>query len=191
MRLTLGRLKGARPYPEAPDEVMAPVTANIILIKVLGEGEDYEYLRVGEALVAGLGEDFSGQCLSEIEQTNPRFGIGLRMLYEMVRASGEPLCYRGWAGQDMPGAKFVYYESAVLPFGHGTRVDHILVISMLVLRSRSPPRRAGQSQDVMCAGLRCVSFLLLAGLRPEFRAARSADEQWRNAGPGGRFLRRA
>jgi hypothetical protein len=133
------RLRGARPHPEAPHEVMAPVAANVILIKVLGDGEDYEYLRVGEALVAGFGEDFSGQCLSEIELTNPRFGIGLRMLYEMVRASGEPLCYRGWGGQDMPGAKFVYYESAVLPFGPDTRVDHILVISMLVLRSDPRP----------------------------------------------------
>jgi hypothetical protein len=135
-------LKGAQSYPEAPDDVMAPVSANTLLIEVLGEGEDYQYLRVGEALVAAFGEDFSGQCLSEIEQTNPRFGIGLRMLYEMVRAGGEPLCYRGWAGQDMPGAQFVYYESAVLPFGHGLRVDHILVISMLVLRgdprSRAP-----------------------------------------------------
>jgi hypothetical protein len=136
------RLKGVRPFPEVPDEVMAPVTANIILVKVLGDGEDYEYLRVGEALVAGFGLDFSGQCLSEIEQTNPRFGIGLRMLYEMVRASGEPLCYRGWAGQDMPGAKFLYYESAVLPFGKENRVDHILVISMLVLRSEPRPGAA-------------------------------------------------
>lgn len=132
-------LKGQRPFPETPDSVMAPVSANIILVKVLGAGEDYQYLQVGEALVAGFGEDFSGQCLSEIEQTNPRFGIGLRMLYEMVRASGEPLCYRGWAGQDMPGAKFVYYESAVLPFGEQGGVDHILVISMLVLREGFRP----------------------------------------------------
>src|ERR1700744_1694298 len=132
-------LKGAKPFPETPDAVMAPVADNTLLIRVLGEGEDYEYLRVGAALVAGFGEDFSGQCLSEIEQTNPRFGIGLRMLYEMVRAGGEPLCYRGWAGQDMPGAQFIYYESAVLPFGQPPRVDHILVISMLVLRAHAHP----------------------------------------------------
>ena len=127
-------LRGAKPFPAEPDEVIGPVSGNILLIKVLGEGEDYQYLRVGEGLVAGFGQDFSGQCLSEIEQSNPRFGIGLRMLYEMVRASGDPLCYRGWAGLDMPGAQFIYYESAVLPFGDTARVDHILVISMLVLR---------------------------------------------------------
>lgn len=131
-------LRGTHSWPETPDAVMAPVSANIILVKVLDRGADYQYLRVGEALVAGFGEDFSGQCLSEIEQTNPRFGIGLRMLYEMVRAGGEPLCYRGWAGQDMPGAQFIYYESAVLPFGN-SHVDHILVISMLVLREGLQP----------------------------------------------------
>jgi hypothetical protein len=135
-------VKGPQPYPETPDEVMARVSSNIILVKVLGDGEDYQYLRVGEALVAGFGADFSGQCLSEIEQTNPRFGIGLRMLYEMVRASGEPLCYRGWAGQDMPGARFIYYESAVLPFGRAPKVDTMLVISMLVLRGDSRPGSA-------------------------------------------------
>jgi hypothetical protein len=126
-------LKGAGRYPGTPDAVMAPVSGNIILVKVLDDGRDYQYLHVGEGLVAGFGENFSGQCLSEIEATGPRFGIGLRMLYEMVRAGGEPLCYRGWAGQDMPGAQFVYYESTVLPFGE-SHVDHILVISMLVLR---------------------------------------------------------
>jgi hypothetical protein len=120
---------------------MAPIAANTILIKVLDNGEDYRYQRVGEALLAGFGEDFSGQRLSEIEVTSPRFGIGLRMIYEMVRASGEPLCYRGWAGLDMPGAQFIYYESAVLPFGQTSRVDQIVVISMLVLRSDSHPTK--------------------------------------------------
>jgi hypothetical protein len=60
------------------------------------------------------------------------------MLYEMVRSSAEPLCYRGWAGMDMPGAQFLYYESAILPFGQDqAKVDHILVVSVLVLRDKS------------------------------------------------------
>jgi hypothetical protein len=82
------------------------------------------------------------EAVRDTVERNPRSGIGLRMLYQMVRAGGEALCYRGWAGQDLPGAKFVYYESAVLPFGRGARVDHILVISMLVLRSDSRPGAA-------------------------------------------------
>ena len=88
------------------------------------------------------------------------------MLYEMVRASGEPLCYRGWAGQDMPGAKFLYYESAVLPFGPEHPGGSHSGDQHAGAARRTPPRRAGQSQDVMCAGLRCASFLLLTGCAP-------------------------
>ena len=134
-------LKGATRFPPSPDGVLAVVPGNAILVRVMDEGNDYEYRSVGAALVAGFGEDFSGRRLSDIIAVTPRFGIGLRMLYEMVRSSGEPLCYRGWVGADMPGALFVYYESAVLPFGQDetrdeTKVDHILVVSMLVLRDQ-------------------------------------------------------
>jgi len=137
------RLRNGARFPGRADEVMALVGDNTLLVRVIGEGQDYEYRQVGQALVAGFGMDFSGQRLSEIEANTPRFGIGLRMLYEMVRSSAEPLCYRGWAGLDMPGAQFLYYESAILPFGvDQDRVDHILVVSVLVLRDKdSLPQR--------------------------------------------------
>jgi len=127
--------RGTARFPRRPDEVLELVGDNSLLVGVIGDGQDYEYRRVGQALVAGFGMDFSGQRLSEIEANTPRFGIGLRMLYEMVRSSGEVLCYRGWAGLDMPGAQFLYYETAVLPFGQDL-VDHVLVVSVLVLRDK-------------------------------------------------------
>src|SRR3569832_1427312 len=127
--------RGTARFPRRPDEVLELVGDNSLLVGVIGDGQDYEYRRVGQALVAGFGMDFSGQRLSEIEANTPRFGIGLRMLYEMVRSSGDVLCYRGWAGLDMPGAQFLYYETAVLPFGQDL-VDNVLVVSVLVLRDR-------------------------------------------------------
>jgi hypothetical protein len=50
-------------------------------------------------------------------------------------ASGDPVGYRGWVGNDMTGASFVYHENAVLPLGpdDGT-VDHLLIVSLLVPR---------------------------------------------------------
>ena len=133
-------LMGARRFPRAPDGVLATVAHNSIVVRVIEGGADYEYRSVGDALVAGFQEDFSGRLLSDIIASTPRFGIGLRMLYEMVRTSGEPLYYRGWVGADMPGAKFVYYESAVLPFGRDEAlVDHILVASQLILRDQAYP----------------------------------------------------
>ena len=47
-----------------------------------------------------------------------------------------------WIPDVSSGEIIIYYESAVLPFGPGSRVDHILVISMLVLRSDSRPGSA-------------------------------------------------
>ena len=64
----------------------------------------------------------------------PKFGLSLRMVYEMVRASGEPLGYRGWVGNDLPGAGFVYHESVILPLGEDRAVDHLLAITVLLLR---------------------------------------------------------
>jgi hypothetical protein len=134
------RLRGARRFPPEPSGVLAEVGSHAILVRVLEEGADYEYLQVGDALVAGFREDFSGRRLSDIIATTPRFGLGLKMLYEMVRSGGEPLYYRGWVGADMPDARFIYYESAVLPFGTDeARVDHIVVTSMLVLRDQAYP----------------------------------------------------
>src|SRR5690349_12425124 len=82
-------LKDGARLPRRPDEGLALVGDNSLLVGVIGDGQDYEYRRVGQALVLGFGIDFSGQRLSEIEANPPRFGIGLRMLYDMVRSSGE------------------------------------------------------------------------------------------------------
>jgi hypothetical protein len=104
------------------------------LVEVLDGGADYRYRDVGRELVKGFNADFAGRHLSEIIQTAPRFGLGLRMLYEMVRAGGEPLGYRGWVGEDMPGAAFIHHENAILPLGEDAAVDHLLVVSVLVLK---------------------------------------------------------
>jgi hypothetical protein len=123
------RAKGAARFPPFDKAALELLTPNTILVRALAE--DYEYASVGHALVEGFNVDFSGQRLSAIIAVLPKFGLGLKMLYDMVREGGAPIGYRGWAGQDMGGAQFVYYESAVLPLGRGT-VDHILVCSAIV-----------------------------------------------------------
>ena len=111
-----------------------PLREGSLLVEVLDGGADYCYRDVGTALVQGFNQDFSGRRLSQIIESAPRFGLGLRMLYEMVRAGGEPLGYRGWVGEDLPGAGFIHHESAILPLGEENVVDHLLVVSSLVLR---------------------------------------------------------
>jgi hypothetical protein len=111
-----------------------PLRDASLLVEVLEGGADYLYRDVGAGLVKGFNADFSGRRLSGIVETAPRFGLGLRMLYEMVRAGGEPLGYRGWVGEDLPGAAFVHHENVILPLGEDGVVDHLLVVSVLVLR---------------------------------------------------------
>ena len=129
-------LRGTRRFPAFDDAAIDLLTPNAILVAALDE--DYEYRSVGHALVEGFDEDFSGRRLSAIIAQMPKFGLGLRMLYDMVRAGGEPIGYRGWTGQDMSGARFVYHENAILPFGTGDIVDHILVLSVLVPHDAMP-----------------------------------------------------
>ena len=133
-------LKRRRRYPARADLTpfhLAPILRDIMIVEVLEGGGDYEYRFVGENLIRGHEADFTGKRLSALVESWPRFGLGQRMLYEMVRAGGEPLGYRGWIGEDMPGAAFVYHENAVLPLGpDDARVDHLLIVSLLV------PRRA-------------------------------------------------
>ena len=123
------RAKGAGRWPAFGDDTLQLLTPNTILVKALAG--DYEYASVGHALVEGFNVDFTGQRLSAIIAMLPKFGLGLKMLYDMVREGGEPIGYRGWAGQDMSGAQFLYYESAVLPLGRDV-VDHVLVCSAIV-----------------------------------------------------------
>jgi hypothetical protein len=111
--------------------------AHALLIAPLDGGADYEYRQVGSELTKAFDVDFTGRRLSDVVARAPKFGLGLRMLYEMVRASGEPLGYRGWVGNDLHDAAFVYHESAVLPLGEDDVVDHILIVTALVMREAS------------------------------------------------------
>jgi len=137
------RLCDGRRFPEQSEILphkLGPLLGHVILVQVLDEGSDYQYRMVGETLVPGFGENFAGRRLSDIIATAPKFGLGLRMLYDMVRTSGEPLGYRGWVGKDMKGARFVYHENALLPFGaDGSEVDHLLIVSVIVPRGLAGP----------------------------------------------------
>lgn len=121
--------RGSR-FPADYQPVLLDYPANTILVQVL-DG-DYAFLGVGAALAAGFDENFADLRLSTLTRRQPAFGIGLRMLYDLTSSGGAPVFYRGWMGKDLPGARFAYHENAVLPFGAGAAVDHLLVVSMLV-----------------------------------------------------------
>ena len=127
---------------------------NVIWVRVLDGGADYEFRVVGDAVVQGFDENFAGRRLSEIIVHAPKFGTGLRMLYEFVRTSGQPIGYRGWAGRDLSGAQFAYHENAVLPFGPDEdSVDHLLIATVTVAHRAAPPPRPAHADPSLLHGL--------------------------------------
>jgi hypothetical protein len=130
-------LKGPAPFPPCASMMscLSPrMRAHSVLIEVLDGGADYEYRSAGEAMAKAFHGDFSGRRLSGLIAILPKFGLSLRMMYEMVRASGEPLGYRGWVGNDLPRAAFVYHESVFLPLGEDGVVDHLLAVVTVLHR---------------------------------------------------------
>ncbi len=129
--LKAGRRLPARTQLRPRD--MTGILRNIVLLKVLDGGKDYEYRITGDAHVQAYGLSFQDMRVSQIVAMAPDFGRMMLGLYEHVRVTRDPFAVRGWVGREIPDARFVYYESAFLPFAEdGENVDHILVVSMYV-----------------------------------------------------------
>ena len=133
-------LRGPRPYPDRAEilpRALGAALRDVILVKVIADGADYEYRLVGDAVAQGFKENFAGQYLSQLAARSPKFGKGLRQLYEKVRRSGTPLGFRGQLGNAKRSAELVRHESVVLPFGpEGGPVDHLLIVNVLATRSK-------------------------------------------------------
>lgn len=116
----------------APRDMRA-ILSNVVLLRVIDDGRDYEYRIAGEAFVWAYSAQFRGLFLSDVEAVNPEHGERMRALYEHVRATAAPIGLQGWIGRNLPQARFVYHETVLLPFGDdGACVDHILIASFFV-----------------------------------------------------------
>ncbi len=132
-------LKGERRMPSraalSPRE-MKGMLRNVVLLRVVDGGADYEYRIVGDLFVWAYGSQFRDMRLSQIEAVAPEHGAGMRRLYEYVRTTAAPLAFHGWIGREDAQSRFVYHESILLPLAYdGETVDHILVASFYVPRA--------------------------------------------------------
>ncbi|HEY8950158.1 MAG TPA: PAS domain-containing protein [Rhizomicrobium sp.] len=116
---------------------MAPFLRNIVLIRVIDGGRDYEYRIVGDACVQAFGSNFQGARLTEVEAVNPAYGLATRAAYEHVRTTGAPFALRGWISPSTPSL-FSYHETALLPLGKQDAVDYILAASSYTPRAIDP-----------------------------------------------------
>jgi hypothetical protein len=123
-------LRGTRPFPARGELVpreMASFLRNIVLVRVIDGGKDYEYRIVGDAHVQAHGFDFRHLRLTQVEATKVDFST--RATYEHVRNTATPFAVRGWIGLHIINARFSYHESVFLPLGTNGVVDHLLIVS--------------------------------------------------------------
>lgn len=123
-------LKGAGRFPtrEAMTaRAMAPFLRNIVLVRVLESGKEYEFRIVGDAIVQVQGQSFQGMKLAEIDANLPGYGATLRPIYNELVADGTPRAYRGHIPQS-PLKRAFSHESLLFPLGSGDAVDHILIV---------------------------------------------------------------
>jgi hypothetical protein len=124
-------LKGEGRFPAREamtPRAMAPFLRNIVVVRVVENGKEYEFRIVGDAIVQVQGESFQGMTLAEIDAKLPGYGTTLRPIYDKVVADGEPRAYRGHV-PNSPLKRAFSHESLLLPLGaDGSAVDHILVV---------------------------------------------------------------
>lgn len=124
------RWRGIRTMPTREEIVMRDLgnaAANISLVHVLPQGNDYEFRVIGAAHAQAYDLNFQGRRMSDALGFSPRFGKILKSSYDMVCAMRRPYAFRGVIGRDAPSARFVRFETCYLPLGPSpAKVDYVM-----------------------------------------------------------------
>ena len=134
-----------RRFPARSDldsRALAPFQSHMILLKVIGDGEDFEYRFVGAVQAEAYARTVQGKrmrAMAEETQAGPSVFAG----YQYIQRTGIPFALRGWAGKDYTAANFQYCESVALPLGDSDdKVDHMVIFSAYVPRTIKPQTSA-------------------------------------------------
>lgn len=127
-------LKGARSYPARNDmkpREMAHLLRNIILLRLIDGGKDYEYRIVGDAHVISHGFSMQGLRVSDVDRFSPGYGPVLKSLYDRAVRRRDVYAFRGWMERGDKNMKYIYSESVFMPMGPDeATIDHVLNFSV-------------------------------------------------------------
>lgn len=133
--------KGAARFPTRDamtPRAMAPFLRDIVLVRVVDGGKEYEFRIVGDAIVQVQGAGFQGMTLSEIDAQLPGYGAALKPIYDAVVAEACAFAYRGHIEQS-PMKRAFAHETILLPLAaDGATVDHILVVGVYSFNVGNP-----------------------------------------------------
>jgi hypothetical protein len=113
---------------------LGPHQEHASMARVIDGGRDYEFDFIGDAHLRAYGVNHQGRRVSDIARLSPRFGKQLKASYDLVRISGHPHAFQGSIGDADSSARFVWFETAYLPFGAPGQVDCILNAAVYRLR---------------------------------------------------------
>jgi hypothetical protein len=133
-------LAGDRSFPTRGDITprgLVGLLRNTKLLRVIDGGKDYEFRIAGDAFVLAHGVSFQGKYQSEVAALLPSYAAAVKVVYDRVVATAEPLAMRGWIARGVRKAEHIYAEGVYLPLGPDEKtVDHILAFAVYVPRDR-------------------------------------------------------
>ncbi len=168
------RLARGRRYPSWDDfdtDAFGTALKNLLVLRVVGDCEDYEFCIAGNAHIKALGLDQAPARLSELDAVVPGYAATLKPLYDRAVRSRQAYALRSELVRPREATAFFSTESAFLPMGPSDAcVDHILVASLYrSLRARVPTADAPPDFDAV-APANCNDEDLMVALRGAARA---------------------
>lgn len=131
---TWKKLARGRAYPRWEDfepKAFGKALKNLLVLRVVGDCDDYECRIVGTAHTKALGLVSAHEKLSSLEAIVPGLAATLKPLYDRAVRSRKPYALRSELRKANEPAAFFCTESAFLPLGpNASTVDHVMVVSL-------------------------------------------------------------
>ena len=129
--------RGSRAMPSRADmspRVMAGLLRNTVLVRVIGDGDEFEFRIVGDAIVQAQGASLQGMTMAAVDLVLPGYGSLLHNAYRHTWRRRAPFAYSGWYVREADG-RSMFHESLVMPLSDdGEKIDHILVVGVYAMQ---------------------------------------------------------
>ena len=123
---------------------MTALLRNVVLLRIVDSGTDYEFRIVGDAHVTAHGYSMQGQRVSDIDRHSTGYGQVLKSLYDHAVTSRDAFAFRGWMERGQTTTQYIYSESVFLPMGpDNATIDHVLNFSVYYARDRYQKETSG------------------------------------------------
>jgi hypothetical protein len=131
---TWKKVARGRPYPRWADfdtSAFGKALNNLLVLRVIGDCDDYEFRIVGTAHIRALGLVSAHEKLSHLDAIVPGLAATLKPLYDRAVRSRKPYALRSELRKSEEATPFFCSESAFLPLGpSAATVDHVMVVSL-------------------------------------------------------------